>query len=99
VTSDPLPRVSFEDLIGRYHTLLHYRRLDAGGTARLVLANPDLVYPGESGFGFTAGTPDIRGAAAFGIDSVLALTGITGKEVRLADHPAPTFVLEPPGAT
>lgn len=32
------------------------RRLDAGGVVRLVLPNPDLIYPRAGGFGFTSGS-------------------------------------------
>lgn len=127
-------------------TLL-YRRIDRGEGVRLVLPNPDLVYPaGDGRFGFTAGAvatlleaglrrryphredlrferlgkphplifeeamrrlgtrkvvlvgdqldTDIRGAAECGIDSALALTGITPREAL--GHPEavlPTYVL------
>ncbi|MBK6743407.1 MAG: HAD-IA family hydrolase [Hydrogenophilales bacterium] len=33
-----------------------FRRLDAGKAVRLVLPNPDLIYPRAGGFGFTSGS-------------------------------------------
>jgi HAD superfamily hydrolase (TIGR01450 family) len=127
-------------------TLL-YRRIDCGQPVRLILPNPDLVYPaGEGRFGFTAGAvavlleaglrrryphredlrferlgkphplifeeamrrlgtrnvilvgdqldTDIRGAAECGIDSALALTGITPRDaLGHAGAVLPTYVL------
>jgi HAD superfamily hydrolase (TIGR01450 family) len=124
-----------------------FRGIDRGRTIRLVLPNPDLVYPaGDGRFGFTAGAvatlleaglrrryphredlrferlgkphplifeeamrrlgtrkvvlvgdqldTDIRGAVDRGIDSALALTGITPRDAL--GHPGgvlPTYVL------
>lgn len=131
--------------LDRVITLL-YRRLDRGAEVRLVLANPDLVYPeGETRYGLTAGgiahllegalalrypdrmlrferlgkphppmfeeaarragtrrlvmvgdqiATDIRGAREFGIDSALALTGLTRPGTPIPPEDAPTFVLE-----
>jgi len=33
-----------------------FRRLDDGGKVRLILPNPDLIYPRAGGFGFTSGS-------------------------------------------
>jgi HAD superfamily hydrolase (TIGR01450 family) len=125
-----------------------YRTIDRGKPIRLVLPNPDLVYPaGDGRFGFTAGAvatlleaglrrryphrpdlvferlgkphplifeealrrigtrnvvlvgdqldTDIRGAAACGIDSALALTGITTRAaLETAGGTLPTYLLE-----
>jgi HAD superfamily hydrolase (TIGR01450 family) len=125
-----------------------YRKIDRGEGMRLVLPNPDLVYPaGDGRFGFTAGAvaavleaglrrryprredlrferlgkphplifeeairrigtrnvivigdqldTDIRGALECGLDSALALTGITPHDaLERAGGTLPTYVLE-----
>ena len=123
------------------------RKLDQGENVRLVLPNPDLIYPkSDQGFGITSGgialileaalhqrypgrsnfnferlgkpyaaifqealrrsgsrnmvmigdqlATDIRGAQAFGLDSVLVGSGITNTEnVSDDDHLLPTYVM------
>jgi ribonucleotide monophosphatase NagD (HAD superfamily) len=54
------------------------RRLDAGGGVRLVLPNPDLIYPRAGGFGFTSGS--------------LAMMLETVLERRYPDRPELRFV-------
>ncbi len=122
-----------------------FQRLDSGGNVRLVLPNPDLIYPkSDTGFGFASGSiammfeaalqmrypgrtdlrfdrlgkphraifeeafrrsgtmdmvmvgdqleTDIRGANAFGIESVLVSTGITvGTSNSLPKSLRPTY--------
>jgi ribonucleotide monophosphatase NagD (HAD superfamily) len=124
------------------------RKLDHGETVRLVLPNPDLIYPkSDRGFGITGGcialileaalhqryparsnlhfdrlgkphtvifeealrrsgtrnmvmigdqlATDIRGAHAFGLDSVLVGSGISNTEtIAVDDHLLPTYVMQ-----
>ena len=63
-----------------------FRKIDAGLSVRLVLPNPDLIYPEGDGFGFASGTV----AAMF--EAALALRYPTMPELRFArlgkPHPA-----------
>ena len=122
-----------------------FRMIDAGGMPRLVLPNPDLVYPDDDGFGMASGSvaliiesalrqrypgrsgleferlgkpngaifdealrrtgtmdmvmlgdgleTDIRGANAFGIDSVLVAGGVTPSEGLAGGVDVPTYWL------
>ncbi len=119
-----------------------FRMIDAGSAPRLVLPNPDLVYPDDDGFGMASGSvaliiesalqqrypgceheferlgkpnaaifeeahrlsgtmdmvmlgdgleTDIRGANAFGIDSVLVAGGVTPSEWLNGAVDVPTY--------
>ena len=120
-----------------------FRMIDDGGAPRLVLPNPDLVYPNDDGFGIASGSvalmieaalrqryphraaltfarlgkpngamfeaalgltgtrnmvmfgdtleTDIRGANAFGIDSVLVAGGVTPADGLDGAGDAPTY--------
>lgn len=135
----------FRGTLDQVITLL-FRRFDRGHDVRLVLANPDLIYPeAHERYGLTAGVvallieaalalrypdrmlrfdrlgkphppmfeeaarragtrrlimvgdqvaTDIRGAKGFGIDSALALTGLTPPGTRFRPEDAPTYLLE-----